>query len=241
MDESQKQIIRELILEHFGVSNYNHLICIIKETFDRGKFCYWQKNLFVELHNKTKFAISTVEEYTDIFHDAKDVRDPLPEKEITLEQFLTDPNRYLNNWLEPILRPDNWDDWITQAWERSDEFRENFISVYVREISKTGSLDSLYESLRQLTSILPISKNIELYCTIRDSLPQEYESGFRPTFERIFGARMAKFPAPLPTNKEEFPFTDEELTDMYLVLMVSVAIEEKEKDEAFYFQQLANG
>ena len=195
MDDSQKQTIRDSVLEHFGVDKYNRLISAVEETIDRGTFRYWQDDLFAKLQDKTKFTVSTVEEYANIFRGAAGAT-----KEITLEQFLTDPNRYY--YMEPVVI---LDEWIVQAWEQSDAFRENVTYEYAREASKNGDLECLEDSLRQLTSILPMHRNIELYCSIRDMSPHR-ECEFRPTFERIFGNRIAEFPDPV---------TDEQLIDMF--------------------------
>ncbi len=183
MDESQRQAVLGAVLGHFGVDKYNRLVLAVKDTKRHGKFRYWQDELFSDLRAKTGLNITTVKDYVEAFHKA-----PTATKEITLEQFLAEPSRYY--YMEPVNLPN---DWIAQAWEQSEEFRQNVTYEYAREASKNGDLGSVATSLRRLASVLPINRSIELYCAIRDLSPHR-ESEFRRTFERIFRSRMAKFP-----------------------------------------------
>lgn len=190
MDESQKQTVLTSTLELFGVDKYNRLISSVDETATRGSFRYWQNDLFAKLHEQIGLTINTVEEYVAIFRNAATAT-----KDITFEEFLTDPNRYY--YMEPVVIPPEW---IVRAWEESVAFRENVTYEFSREARKNGDLHCLEDSLRHLISILPVSRSIEIYHAVRNESPhREYE--FRPTFERILGKQISVFPAPL-TNEQ---------------------------------------
>ena len=194
MDESRRQSVLASVLDHFGVDKYNRLISGVTDTVKRGKFRYWQDEVFSELRDKTGFTITDIADYVELFADAATAK-----KEITLEQFLAEPSRYY--YMEPVDIPDEW---ITQAWEQSDAFRENVTYEYSREASKNGDLGCLATSLRKLTSVLTMTRLVELYLSIREIAPHR-ESEFRPTFSTVLGTRMSQFPDPM---------TDEQLTAM---------------------------
>ena len=190
MDESEKQIVLKSALKLFGVDKYNRLISSVDETTRRGSFRYWQNDLFAKLHEQIGLKINSVDDYVAIFGRAATAT-----KDITFEEFLTDPNRYY--YREPVVIPNEW---IVRAWEESAAFRDNVTYGFSREARKNGDLDSLEESLRHLISILPTNKSIELYHAIRNESPHR-ESEFRPTFERILGKQVSDFP-PAFTNEE---------------------------------------
>jgi hypothetical protein len=190
MDESSKQIVLKSVLKLFGVDKYNRLISSVDETTRRGSFRYWQNDLFAKLHEQIGLAINTVDDYVAIFRNAASAT-----KDITFEEFLTDPNRYY--YTEPVAIPNEW---FVRAWEDSAAFRENVTYGFSREARKNGDLDSLGESLGHLIAILPTNRIIELYQAIRNESPHR-ESEFRPTFERILGKRISDFP-PAFTNEE---------------------------------------
>lgn len=195
IDESQKVAVLQFVLDRYGVDKYNRLISIVDETVGRGEFRFWQEQLLSKLHEETEIAINSVDEYAKVFRDA-----PYATKDVTLEEFLAEPSRYY--YTEPVVIPDEW---VAKAWEQSESFRENVTYEFSREARKNGDLSCLEESLRQLASILPMNRNIDIYRSIRDMSPHR-ESEFRPTFDRIFGDQMTEFPV---------PFTDQQLVEMF--------------------------
>jgi hypothetical protein len=106
------------------------------------------------------------------------------------EEFFDRPNYWYYLGGAPIP-----DEWIAEAWEQLPEFRENVTCEFVREASKGGDLYCARSSLEFLAGILPMTRMVEMYERVRARSPQR-ESEFRPTFEEVFGERMAAFPAP---------------------------------------------
>jgi hypothetical protein len=124
---------------------------------------------------------------------------PEPARSVTREDFFGRPNYWYYLGGAPVP-----DEWIAEAWERIPEFRDNVMYGFEREASKVGELDALTESLQFLDGILPLRRMVEIYERVRERSPHR-ESEFRPTFERVFGQRMADFPAPLPQVEHEEP------------------------------------
>jgi hypothetical protein len=118
---------------------------------------------------------------------------------MTREDFFDEPNYWYYLSGQPI--PDAW---IAEAWEELPEFRDNVTYEFVREASKVGDLDAIESHLEFLAGILPLARMIEVYEQVREDSPHR-EAEFRPTFERVFGERMAAFPAPLPPREGEEP------------------------------------
>jgi hypothetical protein len=107
---------------------------------------------------------------------------------MTRDEFFDDPNAYYYG--EEAIP----DEWIAEAWETVPEFRQNVTYGIKRYISK--GLDTDPGEIIGLARALPLRRMVELYQRLRDSLPWN-EPAFRPAFERVFGGRMAAFPAPL--------------------------------------------
>jgi hypothetical protein len=118
---------------------------------------------------------------------------------VTRDEFFARPNYWYYLGGQPIP-----DEWIAAAWEELPEFRDNATYEFVREAGKVGDLGGLAESLRFLDGILPLPRMVEIYDRVRAGSPHR-EPEFRPTFERVFGGRMAAFPAPLPPRPFEEP------------------------------------
>jgi hypothetical protein len=117
----------------------------------------------------------------------------------TREEFFARPNYWYYLGGQPIP-----DEWIAAAWEELPEFRENLTYEFVREASKVGDIGGLAHSLRFLDSVLPLHRMVEVFERVRARSPDR-EPEFRPTFERVFGERMAAFPPPLPPSEYEGP------------------------------------
>jgi hypothetical protein len=130
---------------------------------------------------------------------------------VTRDEFFAEPNYWYYLRGEPIP-----DEWFAAAWEELPEFRDNVTYELMREGSKVGDLGAIQSSLEFLAGILPLARMIEIYERVRASAPHR-ESEFRPTFERVFGERMAVFPPPL-TKQEVIAALGEGLAERLGVL-----------------------
>ena len=108
---------------------------------------------------------------------------------LTRQEFFARPNYWYYLGGQPISS-----EWIADAWEELPEFRDNVTYEFVREARKLGDLDAVQSSLEFLSDILPLRRMVEVYKQVRACSPAR-EPEFRPTFERVFGERMAAFPA----------------------------------------------
>jgi hypothetical protein len=113
---------------------------------------------------------------------------------MTRDEFFDDPNAYFYG---PEVIPDEW---IAEAWETDDEFRDNITYGIERYISKGFTTQT--EEIQGLAHALPLQRMVEVYIRLRDSLPW-YEPAFRPAFEQVFGEQMAAFPTPLSDAERE--------------------------------------
>jgi hypothetical protein len=172
-----------------GPGRFNRLVESVDQVRARGRLRYWQEELVARLTAAGNPGITSAAEFIAVFDGAQPLPEPRPV--ITREEFLRDPNHHY--YLGGAEIPDEW---IALAWEAVPEFRENVSYEFVREASKVGVLDPSQSHLKILARILPLPRLVELYERVRAGSPHR-EGEFRPTFERVFGERMAAFPPPL--------------------------------------------
>lgn len=87
------------------------------------------------------------------------------------------------------------DEWIAQAWEQDENFKEQVSYEFQREVSKFGNLNLLQNDLELLARALPMHRVIELYVRLR-SRGERDESEFRPNFAVIYDELISEFLPP---------------------------------------------
>ena len=183
---------REQLLDaarRLGPEKFNRLVTSVGQVRALGRLRYWQEDLIAKLSDNGGNAISGPSDFIAVFDKAELMPEPPPV--VTREDFFARPNYWYYLGGAPI--PDQW---IVEAWEQLQEFRENVTYEFVREASKNGDLYCVQSSLKFLAGILPLTRMVEVYERVRDESPHR-ESEFRPTFERVFGERMSAFPPAL--------------------------------------------
>jgi hypothetical protein len=176
-----------------GPERFNRLVGSVGQVRARGRLRFWQEEVLARLATGSDPPITDPTDFIAVFDGAPLL--PVPPPVVTRDEFLEDPNSYY--YLGGAVIPDEW---IALAWETVPEFRDNVSYAFVREASKVGDLNWSEGHLGFLARILPLTRLVELYERVRAGSPHR-EPEFRPTFERVFGERMAALPSRL-TKRE---------------------------------------
>lgn len=115
-----------------GDDKYNQLVDSLDDTIRKGRFRFWQDNLFSEISDKTGGKIS-FEQFVEIMSNAKHaIRD------VSADEFLADP---ISVWRDQTARFDST--LIQDAWENSPEFAAAVCDECLCSIALTDSLQDL--------------------------------------------------------------------------------------------------
>jgi hypothetical protein len=181
-----------------GPEKFNRLVGSVDQVRALGRLRFWQEDLIAKLSAIGETAVLDVTGFIAVFDGEPTM--PVSPKEVGREEFFARPSYWY--YLGGAAIPASW---IAEAWEKLPEFRDNITYEFVREASKNGDISCIQASLEFLAGILPLARIVEVYERVRDRSPHR-ETEFRPTFERVFGERMAAFPAPLPPHPFKEPW-----------------------------------
>jgi hypothetical protein len=184
--------VQKRIAEVLGWEAYNRLVDSVPNTRQRGRLRFWQEEL-IRQASLSGIVISTPEEFIRVFEGASPV--PVPSQPWTREVFLSrieaQPHGGFSFDETPV-------EWMAAAWE-IERVRSTVSEDMARTVSKTGELAYTQEYLRYLSQALSISRQVELFLSIRDSGNQLREVEFRPGFERAFPDCVVHLPPQLTT------------------------------------------
>jgi hypothetical protein len=184
--------VQKRLAEVLGREAYNRLVDSVPNTRQRGRLRFWQEEL-IQQASLSGIVISTPEEFIRVFEGASPV--PVPSEPWTREVFLSRIEAWPHGGFPFDETPTEW---MAAAWE-VESVRSARSAEMARTVGKCGELAYTQEYLRYLSQALSISRQVELFLSIRDSGNQLREVEFRPGFERAFPDCVAHLPPQLTT------------------------------------------
>jgi hypothetical protein len=210
-DDPDLDTIRDRLAKALGWQAYNRLVESVSDVRQRGRLRFWQER-FLERASLTGVAVSTAEEFIKVFGGASPV--PVPAEPWTREVFLSRIEAFPHGGFPFDETPPEW---MAAAWE-IDTVRQELSGEMARTVGKTGELAYTDEYLRYLSRSLPVSRQVELFLSIRDGGNELREAEFRPGFERAFPACVPHLPPPLTRRQlaDLLGVTEDEYERRYL-------------------------
>jgi hypothetical protein len=184
MNASRRERLLASAVEDLGAESFNRLVSSASQTRAKGRLRFWQEELIAKLATDDGVPIATVEEFLEVFQNAK--LQAIPEEPLTREQFLADPVRRYRRGIDPA--------WIVEAFRSGGRFQEDVIDWISRSVSKIGTMEQAEFWVGVLSGRLDGPETVHLYECVRDR-SQRLEFEWRAEFEKAFPLAVGLLPA----------------------------------------------